>query len=517
MKLLSLMFCELRISRKGIILQFGLMLAWIALTWGMLLSLASNGSAKEELLTTSDVIIMMTALIGAMPLLLDEVFKADINSGWLIYSYALPITPLERTAARFFRRALICIAGTAISLCGGAAICAYVGKPFGANYFVWHMVVIAAMIIGSLPNNIFTLRVRNRSEIKKAQTAAGLTVTGLLAVTAVVIFLAGGADLLKPDGSGLLFRLPVFTAGALVWAVPLLIAAMAASFFTAYHSLRTACRNTAKTKKDTAEISLTPLPAKAKGITGLLYKELKQNRTMLILAAICPLLLTAFPFCFSAIDFIAKGAGTDKLFEAPTNSIIRMLMCACGIFAASGLMSELFKGDDKKLWTYFIVTTPHGVRGFLYHKYVITLIMNLIYMIFGLFSDKLLETLNYIVTGKELAASMQSFYTWGVFVLMVISAFDIPFTVRYGSKKGSMVKMTVMLLLCTAGVTVFSLLSDGDRKKIVDFAVWFINGNGSSISAVIKSLIPFIALAMFCFSYRISCRVFMKGVNEYVK
>lgn len=517
MKLRSLMFRELRLSRKSIILQFGLLLAWIALTWGMLLSLNANEITGEELSVTADIINIMTALIGAMSLLLDDVFKADINSGWLTYSYTLPITPFERTAARFIRRISVSLAGAALSLCNTAAICAYTGKNFGANHIVWHMVIFSAMILFSLPNNIIMLRVRSQSEMKKAHTSAGLAFTGLIIVMTFAIFIVSDVDLAKLAESDSLFQLPVFTFEAFVWSVPLLIAMTAASFFTAYHSFKLAYHTAAKSEKETAEITQTALPTKTDGATGLLYKELKQNRTVFILAVLVPILLTAFPFCFAIIKFISNSTDANGLFEAATNVIIRMLMCVCGIFAVSGLMSELFKGDDKKLWAYFIVSTPQGVKGFLYCKYVITIMMNLLYMISGIFADHLLATLNYFVTGEELTSSMQSFYISGVFILMAISAFDIPFTVRYGSKKGSIVKMIVMLLLCAAGVAVFSLLPDDIRKSIVELALSAFNGNANDALAVILSLLPYIALAMFLFSYKISCKVFMKGVNEYDK
>lgn len=517
MKLRSLMFRELRLSRKSIILQFGLLLAWIVLTWGMLLSLGANGITREELLGTVDIINIMTVLIGAMSLLLDDVFKTDINSGWLIYSYTLPITPLERTSARFVRRTSVSLASAALSLCNTAAICAYTGKNFGANHIVWHMVIFSAIILGSLPNNIIMLRVRNQSEMKKAHTAAGLAFTGLMVVITVVIFIASDVDLAKLTEIDSFFELPVFTAESFLWAVPLLIAMTAASLFTAYHSFRSAYCTAAKSEKEAVEISQTALPAKTDGTTGLLYKELKQNRTVLILAAFAPILLTAFPFCFSIIKFITDSTDANGLFEAATNVIIRMLMCVCGIFAVSGLMSELFKGDDKKLWAYFIVSAPCGVKGFLYRKYVITLMMNIIYMISGFFADNLLATVNYFVTGEELTTNMQLFYISGVFILMAISAFDIPFTVRYGSKKGSIVKMIVMLLLCGAGVAVLFLLPDDIIKSIVELAISAFNGNSNDTLAVILSILPYIALTMFLFSYKITCKVFMKGVNEYDK
>ena len=154
MKFRSLMFRELRLSRKFIILQFVLQFAWMALIWGMLFSLDASEVTPEEQSAMVDTVILMNALIGAMSLLIDESFKADVNSGWLNYSYALTITPVERTASRFVRRfSAVCVCEL-LSLCNAAAICVYMRKVFGVNFIVWHTLILSAVILISLPNEI---------------------------------------------------------------------------------------------------------------------------------------------------------------------------------------------------------------------------------------------------------------------------------------------------------------------------------------------------------------------------
>lgn len=518
MKFRSLMFKEFRLSIKGIALQAAILLAWIAIAWGMLFSSASNGLAGEELQRAVDSIIIMTALIGLMYLLLDENFKSDINSGWLGYSYALPVKPLERAAARFVRRFAVNLGGILFSLCNAAAVCAYTAEPFGANQIIWHIVVFAAVIMVSLPNDIFMLRARNGADMKKMRTVSGMATTALMIFWVIVIFKVSGDARGKLVGSEV-FELPVFTAGALAWAVPLLLAMMAASFWAAYFSLRSAYSNAAKSERGNTGIRpAAALTAKTSGAKGLLYKELKQNRLMLIFAALTPVLLTAFPFCFSAIEAMADSVGADGMFGTAANGIMRVIMCVAGIFIVSALMSEVFRDDDKKLWAYFVISAPQGVKGFLYRKYAVTLMMNLIYMVSGVFADNLLATAHYFVLGKELTVSMQSFYLSGVFLLMGISAFDIPFTVRYGSKRGSMVKMVVMLSICGVGIAVFGLLPDAARMKLTESVSAMFNGEGANdILRLISSFLPYIAFAAFLYSYKIACRVFMKGVNEYDK
>lgn len=520
MKFRSLMFQEFRISGKTIALQAGLLLACIALSWVMVFSVSSEGFTAEELGRFIDAVILETALVGSMSLLIDESFKSNVNAGWLNYSYALPIKPLERTAARFVRRFSVAFGSVLLSLCNTAVLCACLGKPFGASYIVWHLVILAAVILHTLPNELIVLRARSQAELKKAQSVSGLAMTVLLIVEVFVLFKASGMSLEALSGSDAIIKPPVFTAGALAWAVPLLLAMMAASFFATYHSLRAAYPGTVKSKKEKAEMKPeAALSVKTDGAKGLLYKELKQNRLFLILTAAAPILLTAYPFCFAALGVMMGSiVGIGELFETATNMIFRVMMYVVGFFVVSGLMSEVFRGDDKKLWAYFVVSTPQGARGFLYRKYVITLMMNLIYMIAGIFADHLLATVNYLVTGTELTTNMQSFYLSGVFLLMFASALDIPFMVRYGSKKGSIVKMIVMLSLCTAGVAAFNLSPDGVRTKLMNAVTALFFGEASNdVLTLVLSFFPYIAFAAFLFSYKTACRVFMKGVNEYDK
>ncbi|MDE6030193.1 MAG: hypothetical protein K2G32_01040, partial [Oscillospiraceae bacterium] len=72
MKFRSLMYREFRLSRKFIMLQFGLLLAWMALVWGMMLSMGANDLSAEEMLRMVDTIVLMNALVGSMSLLLYE-------------------------------------------------------------------------------------------------------------------------------------------------------------------------------------------------------------------------------------------------------------------------------------------------------------------------------------------------------------------------------------------------------------------------------------------------------------
>lgn len=512
-KFCSLLFREFRLAKKNMILLAGMMLAYTALIW---FSLFSADGLIDEI--HADGLVAIMALISVFYLFVDDIHYLDVTSGWITYSYALPVTPLERAAVRFVRRLTVCAGSCLFSLANAAGVCAYLGKALGAVHILWYILIFSAALLTGMADAFFMLRARNSSDIKKMRTASGMASLGIMIVLILVVY---NIDLHKFLDSETAVSLPGFTPKSFLWAVPLLLLLMAADFCISYRSLRQAYPNAArrKTRSERGRAAGTRalLPETYNGITGMLYMELVHNRLVLILTAAVPVLLTALPFCILAAGVITGSQTVEDMFEMATNVFVRGFMSAMGIFIVSGMMSEIFRGDDKKLRAYFVISSPVGVKGFMYNKYVVTLMMNLIYMISGIFADELLATVNYFVTGKALKSGMASFYLMGVFLLMMISAFDIPFTVRYGSKRGSLVKMTVMLSLCTALTAVFSFLPDGVRDNLMDTAASVLDGSANDLLLLALSVFPYIAFGAFLYSYKISCRLFMKGADKYDK
>lgn len=435
MKFRSLMFRELKLSRKSVLLQFVLLLIMTAMTWLMLFSASTE--SPENMPMTINAVVLATALLSIMSLLLDEIFKSDINSGWLNYSYALPISPIQRAAVHFIRKFSVCFLSILLSLCNAEAISIFWNMGLSVNYVVWHIIVLIAGLIFSLTNDIFILQARSSADMKKMQTASGLVNVIIMVVSIVIIWKTSGINFEQISNGEGAIALPEFTAGALALAVPLLMLLVLVDFFAIYLNLKSAYFHALKSVNNNENnVSKAVILQKTDGATGLLFKELKQNKLIIILAAVTPILLTVFPVFFTIFGVLAGNTEIDEVFEVLTNDIIRLLMWLIGLFVVSGLMSEVFKGDDKKLWAYFIVSTPQGVKGFIYRKYVIMLLLSIIYMASGTFAETMLATVTYFGTGEEITFNMLTMYAAGVFMLMLIGAFDIPLTVRFGSKKG---------------------------------------------------------------------------------
>ena len=94
---------------------------------------------------------------------------------------------------------------------------------------------------------------------------------------------------------------------------------------------------------------------------------------------------------------------------------------------------------------------------------------------------------------------------------ILFRAIDIPFTYRFGSKKGSFIKLICMVILAILICAVLVLNVD-NMDRITEMVRKVFNENNSSL---ILSLGLIVCLALYYLSYRITCRLYLKGVEQY--
>lgn len=97
------------------------------------------------------------------------------------------------------------------------------------------------------------------------------------------------------------------------------------------------------------------------------------------------------------------------------------------------------------------------------------------------------------------------------FVQILSRAIDIPFVYRFGSKKGSFIKLICMVILAILICAVLVLNVD-NMDRITEMVRKVFNENNSSL---ILSLGLIVCLALYYLSYRITCRLYLKGVEQY--
>ncbi|WP_294483418.1 ABC-2 transporter permease [uncultured Ruminococcus sp.] len=97
------------------------------------------------------------------------------------------------------------------------------------------------------------------------------------------------------------------------------------------------------------------------------------------------------------------------------------------------------------------------------------------------------------------------------FVQILLRAIDIPFVYRFGSKKGSFVKL-ICLIVFVFILLAFLILNTERFDSIIESCKKVINVQNSSL---LLSVGLAVCLALYYLSYRITCRLYLKGVEQY--
>lgn len=233
-------------------------------------------------------------------------------------------------------------------------------------------------------------------------------------------------------------------------------------------------------------------------MTGLVYKEWKQNRWFILSMILCGL-APLFVLLLMRVEISNIG-----------NAPIRIGGLIAGFLVAGALQMLVLRGDDRKLWGYWITATPDGYKGFLRVKYE---------MIFGmivlfLFSLQCVDR-GYCAVAADMGITeideVSGIAVPLCFVQILSRAIDIPFVYRFGSKKGSFIKLICMVILAILICAVLVLNVD-NMDRITEMVRKVFNENNSSL---ILSLGLIVCLALYYLSYRITCRLYLKGVEQY--
>ena len=247
---------------------------------------------------------------------------------------------------------------------------------------------------------------------------------------------------------------------------------------------------------------------------GLIYKEWKQNRLLIAgIALLIPVMGFLAPYLFLQevdLGYPTNGVKLSCISEAARGYWTAFMVLA--FLAACFLHGLVFRGDDRKIWAVFTASTPSGVRGYLCVKYGLSLLLCLTALGTG-------ELTNLILCIIEPAWSSYAFLLLKLTCCLVfMQALDMPFTVRFGVRNGSIIKTIAILVF--ALILAIAILTNPENIAGQLYELLFNEENADYVSNAarrIVELFPVIALAAFCISYFISCRLYMKGAEQYDK
>lgn len=180
-------------------------------------------------------------------------------------------------------------------------------------------------------------------------------------------------------------------------------------------------------------------------------------------------------------------------------------------FITGAFQGNMLKNDESKRWAYFITSTPM-LKKHIEAKYWFILIIS-----FGIvFITSILDALNCMVTGS---ATLQMIIIFIFCIQIIMRSIEIPFLVRFGSDMGGYYKAGVLVLICLIAL-IYYLFGDLSHFGSADnFYEWILNSlSGENMTfMIIVAVLPFIAFGMYYLSYKVSCKLYLKGAENFEK
>ncbi|MBD5146159.1 MAG: ABC-2 transporter permease [Ruminococcus sp.] len=239
-------------------------------------------------------------------------------------------------------------------------------------------------------------------------------------------------------------------------------------------------------------------------MAGLLYRDLVLNKKNLLTMALGEIGLSLL--VFAPIIFDGVTSDTEIITSLLSVFVFIMLFLVLGIMTAS-----IFEADESKKWAYFITSTPLTDVSQIKEKYLFTLLLYVALFVWCYFLSVLSAVLG--GTANSMVACLM------MFIMLAANAIEFPFLVRFGSKAGSHIKTAVMLL---AMIIAFEYIFFGDLSifgspdKIFEFFERFSDTSlMSDISLVLLAVFPYFSAGLYFLSYKLSCKLYLKGAEEY--
>ena len=239
-------------------------------------------------------------------------------------------------------------------------------------------------------------------------------------------------------------------------------------------------------------------------MAGLLYKELILNKKSLFSALIGILFISIY----------ALIPARDVL-EGPIYTFSMLSICLVIYMLSGAAQQGVFMSDENKRWTYFVTSTPQGVKGQILSKYYFSLLIGIATLVYC----TLIFSINAVIQGEDCGV-LSLAIAMNVAQLILRSA-EFPFLVRFGSKYGNNMRIALAFALVFI-VIVYMLFGDmsifGTFEGFMEWFTSLLEGKafGDGILTVI-SLVPIFAALMYYFSYKLSCKLYPKGVENYDK
>ncbi len=244
---------------------------------------------------------------------------------------------------------------------------------------------------------------------------------------------------------------------------------------------------------------------------GFLYRDLRIARPMLISAGIV-LFYTILAPIFGALNLSSANE------DITSYNMISLICYGMNMLFTYFIQSELHKGDEKRLPVYFAIASPAGVNGYVKSKYISTFLVPFGVMNICLLTDLTACAIVDVSTDEVQATSFMGVYTSMFMMIILLGAIELPFMVRFGVKKGATLKAGIFIgIIAIAGI--YFLFGDismfGSWDDFMQFLIDVLNGKrGGTTMTAVSALAPLVTGVLYFLSYKLSCKLYLKGVEQ---
>lgn len=245
---------------------------------------------------------------------------------------------------------------------------------------------------------------------------------------------------------------------------------------------------------------------------GLLYKELILNKKQLFG-------ITAVIVLFSAILLLPTDE--DIVFSGEVFLITSLLIIVCMYLIVGMMQQGIFEVDEIKRWQYFITASPQMAKGHIRAKYVFVFLTSMIFTTYCIY----LHTFSVAIHNSDYMINSIVFIEI-MSVQLLIRSIEMPFIFRFGSKYGNSFRMVLVFIIAFA-VIVYFLFGDismfGTFEGFITRLSNFLHEDLLSSNKLAKGIITLcklktlITLAIYYLSYKLSCKLYLKGGEYYDK
>ncbi len=235
---------------------------------------------------------------------------------------------------------------------------------------------------------------------------------------------------------------------------------------------------------------------------GLIYKDFLTNRKSIFIALGSVFYCGIMIIIPNIIDSVEEDMGMFL-------SLYGLLMFFTMFLISGAFQGNMLKSDESRRWAYFITSTPM-LKKHIEAKYWFIMIISLS----TVFITAVFDAVNCIFFKAE---SLQAFIMILFYVQILMRAVEIPFLVRFGTSMGGYYKAGVLVLVVLV-VGIYLLFGDLSHFGAMDtFYEWFFNAVNGGVRTlqVFVSIIPFVSAGTYYLSYKLSCRLYLKGAENF--